>query len=248
MLQKILPNTTRRVLAGVKVHKVNQQFRALSTVASVYTQPNFNLSSSVTNPNVVSPSQELTPTYTATRDNLRGTFEALSKMKAVDYTLADERRSRSPEFDVLMKRQLKIEEEQLVEASALYQETFENLAKMGKGSTLKSAQKLLLQWYEPLVASLKKEFDDIAKGTVSDQRNVSFLVTLPAWHEWFVHTIIRLICVYYVFLVGIWTVSGTIACGKAGHYHLNDHAELRAPQRKSWRETHHDRHGDRQHG
>lgn len=75
---------------------------------------------------------------------------------------------------MMMKRQLKIEEDQLLEASKLYQETFNNLAKMGRGTTLKAAQKLLLQWYDPLIATLKADLEAITRGEFKDQNNVRY--------------------------------------------------------------------------
>lgn len=176
MLRKICTTSTKRLLVGVRASNVNPQHRMLSTVASVHIQPKFDdvsmINQSMADNHKAFDANDLT--VEATRDNLKGTLELLSKLKADEFFLPSvERRNTSPEYEALMKRQLKVEEEQLVEASAIYQETFEGLAKMGKGSTLKSAQKLLLQWYEPLVAALRKEFDDIAKGVTSDQRNVS---------------------------------------------------------------------------
>lgn len=85
----------------------------------------------------------------------------------------------------MMKRQLKIEEVQLLEASEAYQETFSNLAKMERGTTLKAAQKLLLQWYDPLIAALKEDLEAITRGEFKDQnnvRNLSFSIALRAFN------------------------------------------------------------------
>jgi hypothetical protein len=75
----------------------------------------------------------------------------------------------------LYARQVKIEEGQLVEAAQQYSDAFQSMAKMNRGASLKSAQRLLLQWYEPLVAALNKEFDEIAAGLFKEDRNVSTL-------------------------------------------------------------------------
>jgi hypothetical protein len=72
----------------------------------------------------------------------------------------------------LYARQVKIEEGQLVEAAQQYSDAFQSMAKMNRGASLKSAQRLLLQWYEPLVAALNKEFDEIAGGLFKEDRNV----------------------------------------------------------------------------
>lgn len=85
----------------------------------------------------------------------------------------------------MMKRQLKIEEVQLLEASEAYQETFSNLAKMERGTTLKAAQKLLLQWYDPLIAALKEDLEAITRGEFKDQnnvRNLSLSIALRAFN------------------------------------------------------------------
>lgn len=190
MFRNTFPNATKRVLTA-RVNKVHVQFRHLSAVASVHAQPKFDDSNFLINRPTVNNQRELERkpfTYSTTLDSLKGTVEALSKNKVQ----LEERKEDSLEFNVLLKRQLKIEEEQLVEASALYQETFANLAKMGKGSSMKSAQKLLLQWYEPLVAALRKEFDDIAKGTVSDKRNVSSTYSLVSRRKLSIHLTIFL--------------------------------------------------------
>lgn len=86
-------------------------------------------------------------------------------------TVADEQAAQQAAD--MMKRQLKIEEGQLLEASEGYQETFNSLAKMGRGTTLKAAQKLLLQWYDPLIAALKTDLEAIGRGEFKDQSNVS---------------------------------------------------------------------------
>jgi hypothetical protein len=75
--------------------------------------------------------------------------------------------------DPMFERQIKIEEGQLQEAAEQYSEAFKSMAKMNRGASLKSAQRLLLQWYEPLVAALNKEFDEIAAGLFKEDRNVS---------------------------------------------------------------------------
>jgi DNA-directed RNA polymerase len=81
----------------------------------------------------------------------------------------------------MLKRQLKIEEEQLLEAASMYHDTFNNLSKMGKGTSMKSAQRLLLQWYEPMMALLFKEIEEIESGKFSADRNQygPYLLLLP---------------------------------------------------------------------
>lgn len=80
------------------------------------------------------------------------------------------------EVDVLTKRQLKIEEEQLHEASIQYQDTLKELTKMGRGTTMKAAQRLVLQWYEPLIAALKLECDNILKSKKFSRGNEVYLL------------------------------------------------------------------------
>ncbi|KAJ1408558.1 hypothetical protein B484DRAFT_469020, partial [Ochromonadaceae sp. CCMP2298] len=85
------------------------------------------------------------------------------------------------ESESMLKRQLKIEEEQLLEAASMYHDTFNNLSKMGKGTSMKSAQRLLLQWYEPMMALLFKEIEEIESGKFSADRNQygPYLLLLP---------------------------------------------------------------------
>jgi len=99
-------------------------------------------------------------------------------MKVVEQVMSAKSRAKQ---DELMAQQLKNEEEQLEEASKIYKEAFENLAKMGRGATMKSAQRLLLEWYEPLVNALNKECDEIHSGIHLPDRRVygPFIVQVP---------------------------------------------------------------------
>lgn len=104
---------------------------------------------------------------------LRAKFDASPLLNGQFGETAEEAAEKAAQAAAMIKRQLKIEEAQLLEASDLYQETFKNLAKMGRGTAMKSAQKLMLQWYEPLVVSLKKEIQAIRAGELRDASHVS---------------------------------------------------------------------------
>jgi len=114
---------------------------------------------------------------------LRAKFDALPEFSGQLGESAEETAEKAAQAAAMIKRQLKIEEAQLLEASDLYQETFKNLAKMGRGTAMKSAQKLMLQWYEPLVVALKKEILAIRAGELGTSSHFQhygpYLVQLP---------------------------------------------------------------------
>jgi len=124
---------------------------------------------------------------------------------------------------MMMKRQLKIEEDQLREASELYQETFNSLAKMGRGTTLKAAQKLLLQWYDPLIAALKADLEAITRGEFKDQNNVRHLLFVDGI------AVSALTCYFFAVLRSLLTAS---TGGEAGGDYTHHHAEHDAAHRK----------------
>ena len=54
------------------------------------------------------------------------------------------------EYETLLARQKKNEEQMVADAVLGYTEVLQNLLKLGKGSGLKFVQKILIGWYEPL--------------------------------------------------------------------------------------------------
>jgi hypothetical protein len=74
--------------------------------------------------------------------------------------------------EALKQRQIRIEAEQLQEAVEGYKQSFKHLSGMGKGTSMKSTQRLLLDWYEPLLQALENELKSIATGKVLADRRV----------------------------------------------------------------------------
>lgn len=88
---------------------------------------------------------------------------------------------RSMNYPELLQRQLFVEEERLSEAVSSYQETFRNLINMGRGTSMKSIQRTLLQWYEPLLNLITNEIADIEKCVSGEDRQSygAYLLMLP---------------------------------------------------------------------
>jgi len=137
---------------------------------------------------------------------LRAKFDALPAFNGQFGESAEEIAEKAAQAATMIKRQLKIEEAQLLEASDLYQETFKNLAKMGRGTAMKSAQKLMLQWYEPLVVALKKEIMAIRAGELTSSSHVSraCIITFAFYSSFFAY--FRLSCSFsFSNMVRIWS-------------------------------------------
>ena len=59
--------------------------------------------------------------------------------------------------EVLMQRQLKLEEDVCLEAIRSYAEVLDNLFTMGKGAYMTRVQRMILSWYEPFIRRLDAE-------------------------------------------------------------------------------------------
>lgn len=77
-----------------------------------------------------------------------------------------------PEEFKLFEEQLQFETQALKTAVDRYQKMSETMVKMQKGAALKSAQSLLLSWYNPLVAAIEIELQAIKSQEVSKDRSV----------------------------------------------------------------------------
>lgn len=75
--------------------------------------------------------------------------------------------------ELLNERQEIIEREQISEAVQKYTTTYNNLTRIGKGTSMKHVQRILLGWYDPLVDDLTNEIAEIRSGSFSKDRNVS---------------------------------------------------------------------------
>ena len=106
-------------------------------------------------------------------ENLMSIRDTIANTGILIHDLMNEKLNEKAEMEKMVKRQLKVEEEQLVEAAQIYGENYKNLTNMGRGTTMKSVQRLLLQWYEPLIAILNKEIEEIRAGKYGTDRNVS---------------------------------------------------------------------------
>lgn len=145
---------------------------AFSTVQVQTKQHVEHFKPSASQQNILHQVNENSPAFKDIIGNLQTTFGQLSQQKNTEQAtanVADEK--------LLMNRQLQIEKQQLAEAAEEYLETFKNITNMNRGTTLKGTQKLLLQWYEPLVAALEKEFKDTAAGKYAEDRVVSIIIT-----------------------------------------------------------------------
>eukprot|EP01117_Protostelium_nocturnum_P001068 TRINITY_DN11393_c0_g1_i1.p1 TRINITY_DN11393_c0_g1~~TRINITY_DN11393_c0_g1_i1.p1 ORF type:complete len:974 (-),score=286.13 TRINITY_DN11393_c0_g1_i1:23-2944(-) len=65
--------------------------------------------------------------------------------------------SLSQEEKELFKRQKNFEEEAITSAAARYMEMVEELTKLGKATNLKSIEKILVKWFQPISEAIKKE-------------------------------------------------------------------------------------------
>mmetsp|Transcript_21467 Transcript_21467/g.31136 ORF Transcript_21467/g.31136 Transcript_21467/m.31136 type:complete len:959 (+) Transcript_21467:110-2986(+) len=81
----------------------------------------------------------------------------------------------------LYQRQLEIEKQQRADTTVEAIESVKSLIKMGKAANLKSVQRVVLSWYEPLNSALTKEMELVRSNELSQDRNVygPVLVLLP---------------------------------------------------------------------
>jgi hypothetical protein len=74
--------------------------------------------------------------------------------------------------NTLYDQQVAIEEQQFADAMKNYNESVENLFKMGRGTGLKNVQSALLKWYEPFQREIYKEIACIESGVYGIDRKV----------------------------------------------------------------------------
>lgn len=128
----------------------------------------------------------------------------------------------------LLERQRKVEGEQLEEAVKVYSENFDHMTKMGRGTHMKNTQRLLLGWYEPLVAAIYKEFESIAMGEKGIDRQVSSLCHAKRPHIVFL--------IYCFRITAIRSLSGAIARRETSSHHADDDAKQCSAQWQCGRE------------
>jgi hypothetical protein len=92
----------------------------------------------------------------------------LSVLENIDKTLqlAAEKQA------ALLKRQKQVEETQLQKAFEDYQKVFQELRGMSRVTTMQRVKRMLLEWFEPLVAAIKKEREEIHSFPNHADRNV----------------------------------------------------------------------------
>jgi hypothetical protein len=72
----------------------------------------------------------------------------------------------------LYLRQIKLEEDQHIEALYSYLESVKNLAGMGRGTSMKFIQRFLLSWFEPLSKLIQLETKKIKANEKGLDRSV----------------------------------------------------------------------------
>jgi len=99
------------------------------------------------------------------------------------YGEEEEYRLLSKEEKELMLRQQQNETKQVILAQQRYDELVTSVKKLGRGATLGPAERLLVEWYEPLNESIKLEQNDIRNGickTPGSDRFGDYLLMLPS--------------------------------------------------------------------
>jgi hypothetical protein len=71
-------------------------------------------------------------------------------------------------------RQIRIENEQFLKASAEREKLIDSLQGIGQGTSMHSVQRSLVRWYEPVVKSLRDEVKKIEKRETGVDRSVSY--------------------------------------------------------------------------
>lgn len=66
--------------------------------------------------------------------------------------------------NILYERQLLLEDRQFLDAKSTTQNLFENLNKMGRGSSVKFVQKIMLNWYNPLLERIGEELENVVNS------------------------------------------------------------------------------------
>jgi len=99
------------------------------------------------------------------------------------YGEEEEYRLLSKEEKELMIRQQQNETKQVILAQQRYEELITSVKKLGRGATLGPAERLLVEWYEPLNDSIKSEQNDIRNGickSAGSDRFGDYLLMLPS--------------------------------------------------------------------
>jgi hypothetical protein len=127
--------------------------------------------------------------------------------------------------EALKQRQIRIEAEQLQEAVEGYKQSFKHLSGMGKGTSMKSTQRLLLDWYEPLLQALENELKSIATGKVLADRRV----IKPRSND--------LLLAFFLTFCGCFFSAGSAvlgpgAGGSLSGYHVDHHNKLCSAERQ----------------
>lgn len=78
----------------------------------------------------------------------------------------------------LYQRQIALEERQRTRAEIEHREQISQLKMIGRGTSIKSIQRNILSWYEPLTKVLIQERQDILQGVKAEDRIVSCYTTL----------------------------------------------------------------------
>lgn len=72
----------------------------------------------------------------------------------------------------MIRRQTIIEEEQISLAVKEYTDMVQQLVKMGRGTSLKNVQAVLLNMYEPMVKAITEEIEKVNAGLPGTDRRV----------------------------------------------------------------------------
>jgi hypothetical protein len=128
--------------------------------------------------------------------------------------------------EALKQRQIRIEAEQLQEAVEGYKQSFKHLSGMGKGTSMKSTQRLLLDWYEPLLQALENELKSIATGKVLADRRV-----IKPRSNYLLLALVSHILWVFFFSAGS-AVFGPGTGGSLSGYHVDHHNKLCTAERQ----------------
>lgn len=75
-------------------------------------------------------------------------------------------------YKSLLERQIKIEEDQRIQALKEQDEIAASMKTLKRETSLRSVQNSLIEWYEPLIRKLQDEIQDIQNGVAGEDRSV----------------------------------------------------------------------------
>lgn len=81
-------------------------------------------------------------------------------------------KSASGTYKSLLERQIKIEEDQRIQALKEQDEIAASMKMLGRETSLRSVQTSLIEWYEPLIRKLQEEIQNIQNGVAGEDRSV----------------------------------------------------------------------------